>query len=529
MDFYTFTVSEFEIFHTRALITDTLSFGWAAYVDGQLAAPVRVITPHIDFNNGQYSMSDYVPSDTRPGLARVVINNPNAQVVFSFQLLNAGNVPDGALTGRIVATADQLAGMAGGVGGVLLEAFANIYAWLSVDCDGPVAVDQISHPRYVLDALTDNPQQSISFDRRYEGSESPDGCNGNSDYEVWWSLSHQRDWVQVEAFPTGLDPAFFASETGVSAASHYGAVHAFGVVDGFNLGLSAGPAVTQARTFKGDSWTVDTVGSFDLASRPGGAAGESLPVSAASFNDRLYVFGVHKDGSVSSLAYTVDGSSWVTQEAGPTGVRTTEAVTTVVFRYRLYLFSRDTMTNHLILYWTSDLDTWQAGGTVLEPAGPPPSSVAAVELRGTLHLFGVYRNPRDEAHVAILHKSTPDGITWTGWDIVEGGAHPVDPATFEVPEPLDVAAGVFRDRIYVAARWRPTNHIAVNFSGNGADWSGWRFPERDPDPDHLGAGPLPPDLAFLATAALAPVDHHLYIFSPRDGKNADGLNVVYAY
>jgi len=543
MDLYAFTVERFIITDTRSKHVDSLALGYSANVDGVMVRNRAIRLQPDGFNNGTYDLVDHLPPDTTsPGLDRMVVNDPTAKVVLSFQLLNAGNVPDAMLAGRVAATAEAMAttslgfaashlSLASGYtwAGIALEAFSYFYSWAEADCDGPVATDQIAAPRYLLDALTDNDQYLVRIDKKYDGQDPPPQFCDVSHYEVIWSFSHQRDWVQVEAFPVDADPVSFASATGVGAASHYHAVHAFGVTDGIDLGLAAGPVVTHAKTFEGDTWTVDTVGSFDLAAPSGGTPGESLPVSAVSFNDRLYVFGVLADRSVSTLAFTVDGTSWVTLARGPAGLQTAGAIATVVFRYRLYLFARDAVTNQLLLYWTSDLDTWQSEGVVTEPAGPPPSSVAAVSIGGMLHLFGIYLNPRDKTQVVIMHKSTSDGVTWTGWDVVEGDAHPSDPATVEIPQPLDVAAGLFRDRIYLAARWRPTNHIAVNFSGDGADWSGWRIPERDPDPAHIGAGPIPPDLSFIGIAGLAAVGHHLYIFSPREGKNADGLNIVYAY
>jgi hypothetical protein len=534
VDLYTFIVSKFEIFNTRALITDTLAFGWAAYADGQEATPMRIIAPHIGFDEGQYSVSEVVPSDTLPGLARVVINDPDAQVVFSFQLLNAYNVPDGALTGRVAATSDQLAGITAGVAGaagvasgvfwaaIVLEALVEVYSWLTVDCDGPVAVDQISGPRYMLDALTDTPERSIKFDRQYGNSESPDGCGGNSNYEVWWSLSHSRSWVQVEDFSSEIAVGRFTSETGVAASAHYGAVHAFGVGDGPSLGFPPGPVVTHARTFTGALWTVDAVGSFALASLPGGTPSQSLPVSAVSFDDRLHVFGILSDGSISSLAYTVDGGSWIRQAGSLGGLHTAEPIATVVFRYRLHVFARDSTTHRLRMTSTSDLATWNPWVDVVEPTGfPPVSSVAATALHDTLHIFGVYQNTKDSHQgTVIMHKSTPDGVMWTGWDVVEGGAHPEGPTD----EPLDVAAGIFRERIYLATRWNPTSHLALNFSGDGTDWSGWRIPQYDTDPQFDL-----PDLQFGGTTALAPVGNHLYIFGPALLPNKDGQHTVWAY
>jgi hypothetical protein len=48
----------------------------------------------------------------------------------------------------------------------------------------------------------------------------------------------------------------------------------------------------------------------------------------------------------------------------------------------------------------------------------------------------------------------------------------------------------------------------VNFSEDGANWSGWRIPQYDVDPAFD-----PADLQFTATAALAALGNHLYIFA----------------
>ena len=98
----------------------------------------------------------------------------------------------------------------------------------------------------------------------------------------------------------------------------------------------------------------------------------------------------------------------------------------------------------------------------------------------------------------LLHNSTTNLTTWTGWQFVERAA--VLPQS--VHGPLDVAAGIFQNRIYLASRWEFSNFtaLALNFSADGDNWSGWRQPESDKD------------FRATATAALAPVNNHLYIF-----------------
>jgi hypothetical protein len=69
--------------------------------------------------------------------------------------------------------------------GLVAEAFATLYTWLTVDCDGPVAVDQVAGPRYLLDEWLDQNGETLKFDRSYPGTDSPEG--GGLSY-----LAHHR-------------------------------------------------------------------------------------------------------------------------------------------------------------------------------------------------------------------------------------------------------------------------------------------------------------------------------------------------
>ena len=99
----------------------------------------------------------------------------------------------GAGASQILALANGRASIGGVLGGaVLMQAFASFWSWLTADYDGPVAVDQISGPRYVLDAWTDNARKSIEVSGR-----TYSGLNGSSNYELSWSLRHSRTWAPV--------------------------------------------------------------------------------------------------------------------------------------------------------------------------------------------------------------------------------------------------------------------------------------------------------------------------------------------
>lgn len=522
MDIYTFVVEDFIIHDTRALHSDTLSLYYSAYVDSDLVANHLISMG--DFDNGEYSTIDYVPSDQSPGVV-VVINDPSAKVAFNFQLVNAGNPPGGSLSARLASTAQQVFSSATGLkgagatevlaaldgsaslvgvfgGAVLMQAFATLWSWLSSDCDGPVAVDQISGPRYVLDAWTDNSAKSVRAQgRTYPGMDSSHGCGGNSNYELNWSLQHSRTWVAVKDTANNV----FNSNTGLNVCAHNGGAHAFGV--------ATGGKVNHARTFTGATWCIDTLDSFNLA---------MLPVSAVSFNDRLYVFGIQGDGSIACLSYTVDGTTWVAHAAAPAALQTSEPVAVAVFRDRLYMVARDSISSQLRMTSTSDLRVWNPWVNVpaaMESASP----VAAATLGDKLFVFGVFKSRRNQ-ELVILRNSTADGVTWSGWDMVEAGLRPEEgtPADY----PVDVAAGIFEGRIYIASRWvspppdqehEGHSYVAVNFSEDGDDWSGWRIPQSDVKVEPSGS------------PGLAPVDNHLYLFAPRLFRNTGETTQVWAY
>jgi len=270
--------------------------------------------------------------------------------------------------------------------------------------------------------------------------------------------------------------------------------------------------VSHAMTLSGATWSVDDLGSFVLA---------DLPVCAASFDDRLYVFGVQPDGSISSLAYTVDGGTWTPRTSSPAGLQTVEPITTGVFRNRLYVFARDATTNAIRVSSSADLERWDTWVDVPHTGLAPQSPVAAIALGDTLHLFGIYQTGKRPA-AEVVHNATVDGHTWTGWELVEGGARPDDELA---SEPLDVAAATFRDRVYIATRWvsttgETTYSLAVNFSGDGDNWSGWRIP-KVPETDD----PYQPS----ATAGLAAVNNHLYVLTPRFVGVSSDNTPVWAY
>jgi hypothetical protein len=385
--------------------------------------------------------------------------------------------------------------------GLTLEAFADLYTWLSAGCDGPVAVDGVSGPRYQFDAWADDTNGDISFNTRYPGTDTPSGrdCNHvNSDYRVRWHVQHFRLWDAVIWDRT--QAVQLRSGSGVSAATHNGAVHVFGVMPG--------PAVTHGRTFTGSDWIVDGV-AVNSAS--------DLPVSAVSFDDRLYIFGARADGSIWPQAYTTDGGSWVKtapQAPQPAGLQTNEPIATAVFGNRLYVFARSVADNSLQATSTSDVQFWTPWAIVPETELAPSTPVAAAALGDRLYIFGVFDYHKENLEPFVVSNATSDGTTWTGWQVVENAnARPDGGPLSDEGIPLDVAATTFDDRIYIASRWQRPGpfgiaDIAVNFSADGDNWAGWRTPlVMNPA---SGAINIPQP---SATPSVAGVSNHLYIFT----------------
>ena len=124
-------------------------------------------------------------------------------------------------------------------------------------------------------------------------------------------------------------------------------------------------------------------------------------------------------------------------------------------------------------------------------------------------MFGITDTKKPPLSSVVVGNSTLDGITWTGWEVVEGGARPEGAS--QTDQPVDVAASHFDGRLYLASRWQPSGagaaYAAVNFSSDGVNWSGWR--QRDLQPG--------------APLGVAGVGNHLYVFGGKGDTSASVL------
>ncbi len=187
------------------------------------------------------------------------------------------------------------------------------------------------------------------------------------------------------------------------------------------------------------------------------------------------------------------------------------------------MIARDSSFGQLRMTSTSDLRIWDSWADVPPAALQATSPVAAATLGDRLYLFGVFKTGK-RPDLAVMSNSTADGLTWSGWGVVEAGLGPLQGTRAD--SPLNVAAGTFLGRIYIACTWRSPppdqehegfDYIAVNFSEDGDNWSGWRLPESD-----VKFEPSNP-------AAVAAVGNHLYVFAPILIRNTGETTRVWVY
>jgi hypothetical protein len=178
---YFFRLDKFHIDNTRAVDEDTDVVAIAVKVDG------RTIGPEIrhmgDVDNGDHIVNLEI--------GPILVENPNTELEFNFQIINSGNKNDGEIKNLVGKGADTLFAKAFASGNPWAVAGAGAIKLLSalftVDCDGPVALDAFAMTGANLDALAseNNVHSTTKF---YPGIDSDIGCGSNSRYTVTWSV-----------------------------------------------------------------------------------------------------------------------------------------------------------------------------------------------------------------------------------------------------------------------------------------------------------------------------------------------------
>jgi hypothetical protein len=169
-----------------------------------------------DLNNGNY------PVGLEFSNIRIDEDDDNTPILFIYQIVNAGN-SQSAIQQRLQTTADTIAGaiaggsivLAGPTSGVSLwglvvagsiETLNVLYSWLTVNCDGPVAVDAVEISGAKLHGLISQGGR-YSETRSYPGLDSAVGCGSNSQYSVSWSVVAKTNSLREFLGWSGFNPS----------------------------------------------------------------------------------------------------------------------------------------------------------------------------------------------------------------------------------------------------------------------------------------------------------------------------------
>jgi hypothetical protein len=182
MPSYIFRLDNFRITKTRATFNDTDHVSFSLKVGDREFGP---LIKHMgDVNDG----SHLVNLELEP----ISVDTPATPVLINYQIINSGHgdnnliekaLTDGAhtLAAKLLTSGSYWAKAAGAI----IEILAQLDIFV-VNCDGPVAIDQIRLMGADLENLTNTGVRSK--ETFYKGTDSDDLCGGNSEYYVTWSV-----------------------------------------------------------------------------------------------------------------------------------------------------------------------------------------------------------------------------------------------------------------------------------------------------------------------------------------------------
>ena len=197
---FTFTLDQFKITDTRSRHKDSDYVSFTLMVKtGATNGPAHTLKKSMraTVNNGTFKVGLSFPNVTVEPDQTVVLNylivnsgHKSESEVYSAldtagsKLATSGLVAGGAALGSLIPI-PGLGTILGAVGGWLIGKLGGI---LDPNCDGTVAAEQL-----VLsynDLLAKTAHGNFSHETKHPGSDSADGCGGNSMYYVDWHIEH---------------------------------------------------------------------------------------------------------------------------------------------------------------------------------------------------------------------------------------------------------------------------------------------------------------------------------------------------
>jgi hypothetical protein len=177
-----FRLDGFHIDNTRAVDEDTDHVSFAVKVGDQMVG--EPIIRHVgDVDNGDHPLGIEI--------GPIVVPARDTPISFNYQIINSGHGNQSDIERQLISGATALLTKVFGAGtpwALVAGAVINLLAGLfDANCDGPVAVDQISVRGETLWSWTAG-VGTHSETRFYPGTDSPVGCGSNSEYTVTWSV-----------------------------------------------------------------------------------------------------------------------------------------------------------------------------------------------------------------------------------------------------------------------------------------------------------------------------------------------------
>ncbi|MGX4641548.1 hypothetical protein [Massilia sp. SYSU DXS3249] len=205
---YYFAVRNVRIDNTRSLDED------ANYFLSSVTVGDRSFPPFFA-SMGDVREGDY---DVGAIIGPLPIEDDGVKISFNYQIVNAGHSDPSAVQKGMVEIADQLAKKlwetaaatgnlwAAGAAAVITLTTKVLLPLLTADCDGMVALDQLSLTGAQLLART---KSGWSETRHYPGTDTPAGCGSNSDYKVSFDVyrSGWSGWLPIPGIETDTSPA----------------------------------------------------------------------------------------------------------------------------------------------------------------------------------------------------------------------------------------------------------------------------------------------------------------------------------
>ena len=177
---YRFSVDLVQVDNPRSAETDT---DHAQCSVGAGNWPIRTATQSIDAiggGDGQQWQTNLLNIDP-------VDLDHCEPLVFNYSVVNDGHDAAGAVTTLLIKSAEELIEKVLSIDGPLVDYLLDeLFSVVFVNCDGWVAVDQHSFTGRDLHLATASGPATQT--QTYQGYDSPDGCFGNSVYEVTWTM-----------------------------------------------------------------------------------------------------------------------------------------------------------------------------------------------------------------------------------------------------------------------------------------------------------------------------------------------------